>query len=76
MALKLIKVLVEMDFPSGLADDEQPVPPDGYESAHPIRELEQIIRDGCGSVYVYQVSYCTEPPVRDSADVIFTIEEV
>ncbi len=75
MALKLIKVLIEMNLPSGLADDEWPLPPDSHELAHPIRELEQIIRDGCGSTYTYQILHCTEAPMRESSDVIFVIKE-
>lgn len=76
MALRLIKALIEIDFSTGLADDEQPIPPSGHEFAHPIRELEQIVRDGCASSYTYQLLTADEAPVREAFDVILAIKEV
>lgn len=74
MSESIIKVLVHLDFPSGMQDDEQSAPPVSR-PAGSFSELEQIVRDGCGATFTYR-RYDHAGSLRSSSDIVYLIEEV
>ena len=47
MAKKALIVILDIEFPDGMVDDEDPGTPGGTRLAVSESELEKIIRDGC-----------------------------
>ncbi len=75
MAKRLFKVILDVEFPSGMADDESPPSPGFPGRATAAGEAVKILRDGCGASFTYR-NISRQGPIRSQTDVFISIEEV
>ncbi len=76
MPRRFYKVILDVEFPAGMVDDEAPTNPGSPpQSTTAVIEAAKILRDGCGATFVY-CHIGRQGPIRSKADAVACIEEV